>query len=176
MLSPWIIQRGAIQQNSPNHADHKKLLVTIQKSKHNSEPFKRVWWGSKCSIVTSKRCDVYMNATGKKVTPATPPSEIIRLMCEQLVSPVQWEAGVREMIRDGVAEFYECGPMKQLKAIALQLTGVTNGCCGFIKKLFHQEKCVFYWSWQGSLVSNGGLRCPWCSLIFGCFLVNSLIN
>jgi len=63
----------------------------------------------------SPRCDVYMNATGKKVTPATPPSEIIRLMCEQLVSPVQWEAGVREMIRDGVAEFYECGPMKQLK-------------------------------------------------------------
>merc|ERR1712216_92612 len=63
------------------------------------------------------RCDVYMNVTGKRITPATPPSEIIPMMGDQLVSVVKWNPCVQEMIKDGVTEFYECGPMKQLKAM-----------------------------------------------------------
>mmetsp|Transcript_48375 Transcript_48375/g.112389 ORF Transcript_48375/g.112389 Transcript_48375/m.112389 type:complete len:102 (-) Transcript_48375:32-337(-) len=62
-------------------------------------------------------CDVYMNLTGKKITASTPPSEIIDLLGDQLVRCVLWEPSVREMIQDGVKEFYECGPMKQLKAM-----------------------------------------------------------
>lgn len=77
----------------------------------------------------SPRCDVYMNVTGKKITPATPPSEIIKLMCEQLVSPVQWEPCVQSMIKDGITEFYECGPMKQLKAMMKRIDPTAFGNC-----------------------------------------------
>mmetsp|Transcript_23933 Transcript_23933/g.43571 ORF Transcript_23933/g.43571 Transcript_23933/m.43571 type:complete len:85 (+) Transcript_23933:2-256(+) len=63
------------------------------------------------------RCDIYMNTSGKKVTPATPISEITDLMGKQLTSCVLWEPSVKEMIKDGITTFYECGPMKQLKAM-----------------------------------------------------------
>eukprot|EP00415_Alexandrium_ostenfeldii_P002184 UN2184 len=63
------------------------------------------------------RCDVYMNVTGKRITPATKPAEIITMLGDQLVSCVQWEPSMKMMIKDGVTEFYECGPMKQLKAM-----------------------------------------------------------
>lgn len=75
------------------------------------------------------RCDVYMNATGKKITPETPPSEIIKLMGDQFVSPVLWEPCVREMVKDGITEFYECGPMKQLKAMMKRIDPVAFGNC-----------------------------------------------
>merc|ERR1712147_247354 len=61
------------------------------------------------------RCDVYMNVTGQKITPSTLPAEIIELLGEQVCTAVQWEPSMRLMISDGVSEFYECGPMKQLK-------------------------------------------------------------
>jgi [acyl-carrier-protein] S-malonyltransferase len=63
------------------------------------------------------RCDVYMNITGKKITPATMPADIIPMMGDQLTSCVMWEPCMKEMIKDGVTETYECGPMKQLKAM-----------------------------------------------------------
>mmetsp|Transcript_58849 Transcript_58849/g.136998 ORF Transcript_58849/g.136998 Transcript_58849/m.136998 type:complete len:485 (+) Transcript_58849:83-1537(+) len=62
-------------------------------------------------------CDVYMNFTGKKIKAGTPPSEIIPLLGKQLCSPVQWEPSVHLMIKDGMTEFFEVGPMKQLKAM-----------------------------------------------------------
>lgn len=65
----------------------------------------------------SPRCDVYMNVTGKRITPATPPSEIIPMLGDQVMNCVMWEPAMQEMIADGVDEFYECGPMKQLKAM-----------------------------------------------------------
>jgi [acyl-carrier-protein] S-malonyltransferase len=62
-------------------------------------------------------CDVYMNVTGSAIAAGTEPKEIVELLKRQLVSPVLWEASVRAMIKDGATEFYECGPMKQLKAM-----------------------------------------------------------
>merc|ERR1712061_935680 len=62
-------------------------------------------------------CDIYMNVTGKKVKAGTPPSEFVPLLARQLCSPVMWEPSVRLMIKDGMTEFYEVGPMKQLKAM-----------------------------------------------------------
>jgi len=67
--------------------------------------------------MTSPRCDVYMNLTGTKITSDTSPAEIIRMLGEQLVSCVQWEPSMRAIIKDGITEFYECGPNKQLKAM-----------------------------------------------------------
>jgi len=72
------------------------------------------------------RCDVYMNVTGKRITPATKPADIIPMLGDQLCNCVQWEPAMKEMIKDGVTEFYECGPMKQLKAMMKRIDA--NAC------------------------------------------------
>jgi len=63
------------------------------------------------------KCDVYMNVTGGKIAKGTPPKDIVPLLCQQLTSPVKWEDCVRGMIKSEMTEFYEVGPMKQLKAM-----------------------------------------------------------
>merc|ERR1712146_589349 len=63
------------------------------------------------------KCDLYMNRTGLKVPKGTPPEDIVPLLGEQLTSPVLWHNSVEKMIADGITEFYEVGPMKQLKAM-----------------------------------------------------------
>merc|ERR1712061_839068 len=60
---------------------------------------------------------IYMNANAQPVKPGTNPKEIVELLKKQLTSPVLWEPSVRAMIKDGVSEFYEVGPMKQIKAM-----------------------------------------------------------
>jgi [acyl-carrier-protein] S-malonyltransferase len=60
---------------------------------------------------------VYMNCTAAPVKAGTSPKEIVKLMKAQLTSPVLWEPSVRAMIKEGVSEFYEVGPMKQIKAM-----------------------------------------------------------
>merc|ERR1711920_175760 len=60
---------------------------------------------------------VYMNSTAQPVKPGTPPREIVELLKKQSTSPVLWEPSVRAMIKADVKEFYEVGPMKQLKAM-----------------------------------------------------------
>jgi len=73
------------------------------------------------------RCDVYMNVTGKKIKAGTPPSEFVPLLGKQLCSAVLWEPSVRLMIKDGLTEFYEVGPMKQLKAMMKRIDQGTWG-------------------------------------------------
>merc|ERR1712113_124056 len=60
---------------------------------------------------------IYMNATAAPVKPGTHPKEIVELLKKQLTNAVLWEPSVRAMIKDGVLEFYEVGPMKQIKAV-----------------------------------------------------------
>merc|ERR1719159_637166 len=60
---------------------------------------------------------VYCNVNAKLMPRGTDPSEIVPLLRDQLSSPVLWEPSVRLMIADGMNEFYEVGPMKQLKAM-----------------------------------------------------------
>lgn len=60
---------------------------------------------------------IYMNATAAPLQPGTNPAIIVELLKKQLTSPVLWEPSVRAMIQDGITEFYECGPMKQIKAM-----------------------------------------------------------
>eukprot|EP00747_Dinoflagellata_sp_TGD_P058844 gnl/TRDRNA2_/TRDRNA2_151310_c0_seq2.p1 gnl/TRDRNA2_/TRDRNA2_151310_c0~~gnl/TRDRNA2_/TRDRNA2_151310_c0_seq2.p1 ORF type:complete len:537 (-),score=162.35 gnl/TRDRNA2_/TRDRNA2_151310_c0_seq2:165-1775(-) len=67
--------------------------------------------------MSSPSTQVYMNATAEAVGPDTDPKKICDLLKKQLVSSVLWEASVRAMIKDGVKEFYEVGPMKQIKAM-----------------------------------------------------------
>merc|ERR1712039_779157 len=63
------------------------------------------------------RCSIYFNMTGKKIAAGTPPSEFAELMKRQLTNEVLWEPSIKQMIMDQVKDFYECGPLKQLKSM-----------------------------------------------------------
>lgn len=63
------------------------------------------------------RCAVYMNVTGEPLQAGSDPKVITELLNRQLVSPVLWSPSVARMIEDKVAEFFECGPQKQIKAM-----------------------------------------------------------
>merc|ERR550525_1979468 len=63
------------------------------------------------------RTTVYSNVTAAPIKPGTNPRVIVELLKKQLTNPVLWEPSVRAMIKDGISEFYELGPMKQLKAM-----------------------------------------------------------
>jgi len=65
----------------------------------------------------SPRCQVYMNTTAQSIGPQTPVKDIIKMLGDQLVSPVMWEQSMQQAIKDGCTQFIECGPNKQLKAM-----------------------------------------------------------
>merc|ERR1711972_712602 len=60
---------------------------------------------------------VYMNVTAKAIPIGSPVKDIIKMLGDQLVSPVMWEQSMKQAVKDGVKEFVECGPSKQLKAM-----------------------------------------------------------
>lgn len=62
-------------------------------------------------------CTVFANASAQPLAPGSDPSAIVDLLKKQLTQPVLWEDSVRSMIATGVTEYYEVGPMKQLKAM-----------------------------------------------------------
>jgi len=69
------------------------------------------------SRMNPPRCAIYFNVTGKKVLAGTDPAEFVGFIKSQLTSEVQWEPSVRQMVMDGVKDFYEVGPLKQIKAM-----------------------------------------------------------
>jgi len=63
------------------------------------------------------RCAIYFNLTGKKVSAGTNPAEFVDLMKKQLTSEVLWEQSMKQMVFDQVKDFFEVGPLKQLKSM-----------------------------------------------------------
>jgi len=63
------------------------------------------------------RCAIYFNATAQKVSAGTLPPDFVGLLKRQMTSEALWEPSVKQMIMDQVKEFYECGPLKQLKSM-----------------------------------------------------------
>mmetsp|Transcript_60567 Transcript_60567/g.177634 ORF Transcript_60567/g.177634 Transcript_60567/m.177634 type:complete len:493 (-) Transcript_60567:69-1547(-) len=63
------------------------------------------------------RCKVVLNVDAKVVDWNSEPQQIADALLRQLTSTVRWKDCVVAMIGDGCEEFYECGPMKQLKAM-----------------------------------------------------------
>lgn len=57
---------------------------------------------------------VYANVTAK---PVIEKEESKKLLFEQVTSPVRWEETIRNMLDDGIEEFYEIGPGKVLQGI-----------------------------------------------------------
>jgi len=60
------------------------------------------------------KCTIYMNATAEPVVTV---EKIVENLQKQLTSPVRWEPSMQKLIKEGCTEYYECGPMKQLKAM-----------------------------------------------------------
>lgn len=60
---------------------------------------------------------IYMNATAEPVAAGSDPNLIVANLKKQLTNSVLWEPSMRKMIAAGVTEYYECGPMKQIKAM-----------------------------------------------------------
>lgn len=60
---------------------------------------------------------IYMNATSEAVKAGSSVGVIVENLKKQLTNTVLWEPSVQKMIKVGITEYYECGPMKQLKAM-----------------------------------------------------------
>mmetsp|Transcript_73013 Transcript_73013/g.158470 ORF Transcript_73013/g.158470 Transcript_73013/m.158470 type:complete len:450 (-) Transcript_73013:59-1408(-) len=74
---------------------------------------------------------VFMNTTAEPCHPGTEPRLIVDLLERQLTSPVRWEHCVRAMLQEGIVEFYEVGPVRQLKGMMKRIDqkawqGTTN--------------------------------------------------
>lgn len=63
------------------------------------------------------RCSIYFNINAKKVAAGTDPAAFVENMKKQLTNEVLWDPTMKQMIMDGVKDFYECGPLKQLKSM-----------------------------------------------------------
>eukprot|EP00434_Breviolum_minutum_P025477 symbB.v1.2.022511.t1/scaffold2002.1/size92861/5 len=68
------------------------------------------------SSLRSPRIDVYLSC-GAKIAAGSSPDVLPKLLAEQLTRPAQWMDTVTQMLQDGCGEFYECGPLNQLKGI-----------------------------------------------------------
>merc|ERR1711879_1029142 len=64
---------------------------------------------------------VYMNSIGVSIGQGTTAREVVKLLGDQIVSPVRWQQSMQQAIKDGCSEIYECGPSKQLKSIMKRL-------------------------------------------------------
>jgi [acyl-carrier-protein] S-malonyltransferase len=60
---------------------------------------------------------VWMNASAQPMRPGCDPKDIVALLKRQLTNPVLWEPSMVKVMGEGVTEFYEVGPMKQIKAM-----------------------------------------------------------
>lgn len=61
---------------------------------------------------------VYTNVTAKPVDSI---SEIKSMLFEQITAPVRWEETIRNMIDDGIEEFYEIGPGNVLQGLVKRI-------------------------------------------------------
>lgn len=64
------------------------------------------------------RFPVYANVTAK---PVSSRDEILDLLYRQLNAPVRWEETIKNMIDDGITEFYEIGPGKVLQGLVKRI-------------------------------------------------------
>jgi [acyl-carrier-protein] S-malonyltransferase len=64
------------------------------------------------------RIPVYVNVTAK---PVVKKEEIKKFLYEQVTSPVRWEETIKNMIDDGIEEFFEIGPGKVLQGLVKRI-------------------------------------------------------
>jgi len=69
------------------------------------------------SRMNPPKITIYQNANAEAVQAGGSVSTIVANLKKQLTSPVLWEPSCQKMIKAGITEYYEVGPMKQLKAM-----------------------------------------------------------
>ena len=79
--------------------------------------------------VYDARVPVYANVTAQAVNEK---DQIKDLLYRQLDSPVRWEETIKNMINDGIEEFYEIGPGKVLQGLVKRINPDIN-CFGIDK-------------------------------------------
>lgn len=63
------------------------------------------------------KCAMYFNRSATKVRRGADPKTFISLIRDQISNEACWEEIIRGMINDGVQDFIEVGPLKQLRAM-----------------------------------------------------------
>ncbi|MGA7722586.1 MAG: ACP S-malonyltransferase [Ignavibacteriaceae bacterium] len=89
---------------------------------------------NKVSIYDAK-FPVYANVFAE---PVIKKEEIKELLLKQLTSPVRWEQTIRNMIKDGIDEFFEIGPGKVLQGLVKRINSDVK--CYSIDKYSEVEK------------------------------------
>lgn len=112
LLEKTAKEKGALQarQLKTSGAFHTEMM------KEASTALERMLKAQLTKLAQPK-IDIFMNSTGEVFRAGTDPREIAAELVKQVYSPVKWQQCINGMIEDGVTEFYECGPMKQLKAM-----------------------------------------------------------
>ena len=83
------------------------------------------------------RIPVYVNVTAK---PVLTKEEVKKYLYEQVTSPVRWEETIKNMISDGIEEFYEVGPGKVLQGLVKRINPDVK--CFNIDKYSDVEKYI----------------------------------
>ncbi|PGH38120.1 MAG: [acyl-carrier-protein] S-malonyltransferase [Candidatus Nephrothrix sp. EaCA] len=69
------------------------------------------------------QCPIYQNVNA---LPSTDVGAIKKNLIEQLTAPVRWTQTVKNMVRDGATQFYECGPGKVLQGLVKKIEPTAN--------------------------------------------------
>lgn len=101
------LQARVIKTSGAWHTDLMKpaedeLTAALEEAVHKMQP---------------PKCAVYFNVTGKKIKAGADPATFVDNLKAQLTEEVLWEQSVKSMIMDQVQDFYEVGPLKQLKSM-----------------------------------------------------------
>lgn len=80
------------------------------------------------------QCDIYLPCCGQEgvFTAGSSPRALFPILLRQLTEPVSWESCVRKMIKAGLCEFFEVGPMRQLRSIMRRID----------KTAFERTRCI----------------------------------
>ncbi|MGE5436097.1 MAG: ACP S-malonyltransferase [Syntrophothermus sp.] len=89
------------------------------------------------SNIYDAKYPVYANVTAK---PVTSKEEIKKYLFEQVTAPVRWEETIKNMVADGVDEFYEIGPGKVLQGLVKRISPEVK--CFGIDKYSEIEKYI----------------------------------
>lgn len=73
--------------------------------------------------IHTPHCPVYQNVNA---LPSTDVNVIKKNLMDQLTAPVRWTQTVKNMVKDGAANFYECGPGKVLQGLVKKIEPSVN--------------------------------------------------
>eukprot|EP00416_Gambierdiscus_australes_P030670 CAMPEP_0171085698 /NCGR_PEP_ID=MMETSP0766_2-20121228/19086_1 /TAXON_ID=439317 /ORGANISM="Gambierdiscus australes, Strain CAWD 149" /LENGTH=566 /DNA_ID=CAMNT_0011543285 /DNA_START=57 /DNA_END=1756 /DNA_ORIENTATION=- len=100
---------------------------------------------------------IWMNATAEPLRPGCDPADIVANLKTQLTNPVLWDLSCSEILKEGVTEFYEVGPMKQIKAMMKRINvGAWKKTTNIEAELARRAPC------SPVLRTPQAMHIPWC--------------